>query len=288
MKKKTVSEYIKNKLRFLNPYTLVVLLVVSFFVVSLVKHQKVQLHQQLIKVEVTGQDWTNNYSQFEGYRPPLWLVKDLQIGAYEVSPDGRVVAEIVDIDFFERNEGNAQVFLYVQIETVENFSTGRTVYKGKNIEVGQKIDFHFDSVFIVGQVVDIFDTNYKNQTEEVLVSGVAKAVPNPVAQAIYKGMDIKNPYTGKVYAVVEKSETHQSFVSTLYKNEYTSNINLRTDYTVKDVDMVLRMQVEKLFENYYFSGHQVVRLGEHLSLFFPEVSIILEITDVAEVETVTR
>ncbi|GIK84396.1 MAG: hypothetical protein BroJett025_10180 [Patescibacteria group bacterium] len=288
MKKKTVSEYIKNKLRFLNPYTLVVLLVVSFFVVSLVKHQKVQLHQQLIKVEVTGQDWTNNYSQFEGYRPPLWLVKDLQIGAYEVSPDGRVVAEIVDIDFFERNGGNAQVFLYVQIETVENFSTGRTVYKGKNIEVGQKIDFHFDSVFIVGQVVDIFDTNYKNQTEEVLVSGVAKAVPNPVAQAIYKGMDIKNPYTGKVYAVVEKSETHQSFVSTLYKNEYTSNINLRTDYTVKDVDMVLRMQVEKLFENYYFSGHQVVRLGEHLSLFFPEVSIILEITDVAEVETVTR
>lgn len=288
MKKKTVSEYIKNKLRFLNPYTLVVLLVVSFFVVSLVKHQKVQLHQQLIKVEVTGQDWTNNYSQFEGYRPPLWLVKDLQIGAYEVSPDGRVVAEIVDIDFFERNGGNAQVFLYVQIETVENFSTGRTVYKGKNIEVGQKIDFHFDSVFIVGQVVDIFDTNYKNQTEEVLVSGVAKAVPNPVAQAIYKGMDIKNPYTGKVYAVVEKSETHQSFVSTLYKNEYTSNINLKTDYTVKDVDMVLRMQVEKLFENYYFSGHQVVRLGEHLSLFFPEVSIILEITDVAEVETVTR
>lgn len=284
----TISKHIKKKHNIFTPFLLIVLLAVALLVLSLVKHQKIQINQQVIKMEITGQDWTSNPTQFEGYRPPLWLVKNLSVGAKEIGPDGRVVAEIVDIDYFERNSGNSQVFLYIRIQTVDNFGSGRTIFKGKSVEVGQAIEFHFNNTYVVGQVTDIFDVDYKIKTNELVVSGVFNAVPSTVAESIKPGMQILNPYTGEVYAEIESTRIRESVESTIYKNPYTSTINFRTDYNTKDIEIIVRIQTENIFENHYFSGHQVVRLGESLTLFFPEVKVVLEITDVAEVEIITE
>lgn len=289
MNTQNISKYIKDKLLIFTPISILVLILIAFFIVSVVKHQKILLQHQVIKVEVTGHDWTENSIQYEGFRPPGWLVENIEVGAKEYSPDGRVVAQITDIDYFERTGGNAQVFLTIEIETVDNFSSGRTIYKGMNIEIGKKVDFHFNNTFVVGQIVSINDVGYQNEFETVTVRGIYKGVPTHVASLIKPGMEVVSPFSNRVYALVDKVKQVPTYESVLYKDSFTNNTYWRTDYSVNDLNLELTLLVEKRLGNYYFSGHQVIKVGEKISLFFPEIDISpLEITDVIKTEEVTE
>lgn len=281
MNTQSISKYIKKRLSIITPISILVLASISFFLVSVVKHQKVELQHQVVKVEVSGRDWTDNSIQYEGYRPPNWLVDNIEVGAEELSPEGRVVAKITDIDYFERYGGNAQVFLTIEIETVDNFSSGRTIYKGMDIEVGKKVEFHFNNTYIVGQIVSINDIDYENKFEEILVKGVYRADQEEVAQIINPGMKVVNPFSNKVYAIIDKVQAQQRYESVLYLNNITNSTHWKTDYAVNYMYIEVYLLVEKRLGNYYYSGHQTIKVGENLSLFFPEVTISpMEIRDV--------
>ncbi len=290
MHKKRFVNYFKKKLKLISFFSLFIIILVVFFLISIIKHQKITVQQQVIKVEVTGQDWTGNQSQYTGYRPPNWLVDNLDIGLKEYSPDGRVVAEIVDIDYFERFGGNAQVFLKIKLETVDSFSSGKTVYKGKNIEIGQKVDFHFNQIFLVGQVTEIEDPEIRSSNnKDIIVTGLYRNIPVYLEEEIQEGMQIKNPYTNKVYAQIEKKQSNIASVYLLKDSKYGTSFFLQPEFTLRDVELKLKINVEESMDNYYYSGHQVIKVGENLSLFFPNFNIDpLEIKNVEEIEAITE
>lgn len=273
----------KKKLLIFTPLSVIILLVVAFVVISVVKHQKIQVFTKLIKVEVTGESWKSNYNQFEGYRPPYWFIENLEVGAQELAADGRVIAKVVDIDYYERYGGNAQVFLYVELNTVDNFSFGSLIYKGKSIGIGEEISFSFKDIVVKGQVIDYLEDSSVPTKKPVLVKGTHKSVSNDVAAIMKVGDTITNPYNGKTVAKITSLKVLPSSKSIIYNNPKDSTVSFKTDYTVKDVEVEAVLYAEQHFGNYYYSGHQVLKVGENVSLFFPNFNIggmeIIEVSD---------
>ncbi len=272
---------IKKRFSAITIFSVFILVLVSFGVISLVKHQTIKVQRQYISVEVTGKDWSNNFTQYDGYRPPFWLIKNLQIGAQELAPDGRVVAEIKDIEYYERSGGNAQVFLTVEIETINSFSSGKTVYKGSNIEVGEKIDLHFQNTAIVGQITNISDQVSPNVEEQLLVTGIYRSKPSYIVENLVPGMKIVNPFNNKIYASIESTKVTPSSQVVVSELGSDQRLSFRTDYSLRNLEMKVLLTTQKHLGINYFAGHQVIRVGGNVSLFFNDLLPgSMEITDV--------
>lgn len=284
MNKNVLFKHIKSRLKHLHFFHYFIFFLVLVFLTTLVKHQKITLQKQIIEVEITGKEWTNSYSQYEGYRPPIWLVENLKIGDKEYSPDGRVTAEIIDIDYFERFGGNAEVLLKIEIETVDSFSSGRTTYRGQNIEIGDKIEFHFNRKYLLGQITNIFaDANSADLTKEIKVAGVYKNIPLYLENQIEVGKQVINPFNGKVYATItgKKSTPSKTYLLT---DEKDGLLYLNAVPSLRDIELEVTILVNQRLGQYYFSGHQPIKIGEGIYLFFPEFIIKpLELTHVEEI-----
>jgi len=271
----------------LTPFVLLVTMIISILVISMVKHQKISLQRQTIRIEITGKDWTNNYSLTEGYRAPYWLIEKLEKGIVELSPDGKIIAELLNIEYYERHGGSLQVFLDLEIETVDSFSSGKTIYKGKNIQIGETIEFNLNNTKILGQVTDINDINYQREKEYVIVQGIYRNVPNSLAQKVEVGLQSINPINGNVYSEIINKNVFQSTDKVFYEYPSEGIVHFRTDYSRRDIVLEVRLQVEKHLGQYFYSGNQIVKPGNNLALFFPTVNLkLMEITDVSEITTV--
>lgn len=280
--KKKFSKFWNHKLSYFNPFSVFVLILISLGTIALVKQQKISQLKQVVRVEVVGQNWSNNFTQYNGYRPPFWLVENLNIGSKEVAPDGRTTAEVVDIEYFERYGGNAQMFIIVELEVVNSVSGGSAVYKGGNIEIGETVELHLDNTFVIGQITD---TNYSKddiEFEELLVTGIYNRLEPYAANSIKEGMTVTNPFNGETYATIESVKVYPNTDFVVTDSSQNSVFRLERDYSMKNVEVTLRLVTEKHLGQNFYSGHQLVKIGENIELMFPEVKTgSLEVTNVS-------
>jgi hypothetical protein len=276
------SHNFMKKYETFSPFSVLVILLISLFVISLVKHQEISLKQQTIRIEVVGQNWANNHSELDGYNPPYWLLENLKIGMKDFSPDGRAISEIIDIEYYEGNDGVLRVFLVIRLEVVDSFGSGRTTYKGSNIEAGESIEFHFGGSLLLGQIIN---SNYSKENiniEKLLVTGIYKNISSQAANLINPGIRIVNPFNDDVYASVKRRRIYPSSDNIFYKVNNSSVLRLEVDHSLRNVEVEVELIVEEHLEEYYFAGNQAIRVGEEIFLSFPGLQLgLMEVTNVS-------
>ena len=279
-----ILNYLKLKKVIFSPFSILVLIIVFILIISLVKHQRVSLQRQTIRVEVVGQNWTDN-NKLDVHRPPYWLLENLKIGMKELGPDGRIMSEIIDIEYYEGANSVEHIFLIINLEVVDSFSSGRVTYRGSNIEAGEKIEFHFGRSLLIGQITN---TNYireKLKTEKILVTGVFENISLQAAEKINSGMKIINPFNGNVYASILEKRVYPSSDHIFYKSRDKSVLRLELDNSLRNVEIDIELAVEKHLGKYYFSGNQIVRIGEKIAVVFPDLQLgLMEIKNVSKLD----
>lgn len=278
---KKLSNTLLLKIKTISPLAIFVAVLIATVAVTVVKQQALQLNTKTVKIQVTGKDWTNSFSQYDGFRPPYWLLEKLQVGNKEYGSDGRGIAEILDIEQFERGGGNTETFLVVKLEVTTNKQTKQSFYKGKALETGTEIELHVSDMYLKGQITDANYPQSGYPKKEIVISVLAKDIPSYIADKIEVGSKIHDPYSGLTY-----SEILDKTISPVTGNYILTSgqpFSLQVDNTRKKAEIKVKVLVEEHQGIYYFSGHQVLRVGKQLWLYFPEVDIgSVIITDIID------
>ena len=175
-----------------------ILVVLSFFLAIKYSSQK----DEYIDVEIissAGEWW---YSE---RFPPHWLAESLTIGATEISPSGKKIAEILDLNSYE--EGANRLFLVkVRLLVSKNAKNNTYRFKQQPLLIGSAITILPQNTRLMGNVVTIFDGN--TSAEEKTLNIIVKLYDRYpwFANQIKVGDRYVDPLSNKTQVEVTKKE----------------------------------------------------------------------------------
>jgi hypothetical protein len=256
----------KKKIFGLRVLDIFILLVVASGVVLVVKIFRHKEEWRQIRVEVSGQSWWVGYAE----SPPWWMGDLLKPGLVDKDSGGDKIAEIIEVEDFERGNETSDLYLTIKVRGVFDKSRNQFMFKNRPLEAGSFVEFHFNDVFISGIIIDNdFQKKQKKETCFV-VSGKWSEIAPETASVLEKGMVMKNSASGSEIArlLSFRVDDHQ-----IYTVDSFGRVHLKKNPLLKDIYLDLRITTTLYGDQYYFAGHQKVKVGEWLWVYFPEVDL---------------
>lgn len=282
-----LKQYLKTanlRLKSLTPGELFVLLTVAALLIFAVKFFGLRREYRLIRVEVVGKNWAENFNNY-GYRAPFWMSDKIKIGQQELSKTGRVIATLVDLENYERGGEEAEMYLTLRVETVYNKRMKRYTFKDKYLDVGSAIELNLNNIQIEGQVIDnnVPLENYPHKKFRLVVRGRNR--DSWIYNSIKPGDYMLNRATGKhVVDIVDvKTEEPSGNVAFINKSSYLTFGN-----KAQQKDMILTIDVDAYLQDgrWYFAGHQNLKVGGWIS--FSTNKLLSDGLEVQSVEELTN
>lgn len=279
----SIKKYI-HSLPKLNPLHVGILIVVSFTVIGIVKYFGRKPQWRTVRIQVVGKDWRNIYNSYEGYRPPFWISESIRVGDKEISYTGEGVAEVIDIDQYERESPSYDMYLTVKLKGEVNKKRQKFIYKGNAVEVGAPISLSLNDTALYGQVIDNNVTNGEYIKKYMIVTLRKKNAEPWIAEKVIPNIVQINKYNGTIIAQVLEINTESALSQLLFTQ--TNNPNLFLEKNTRVIDLVVKVKlfVEQHGDLWYFGGHQIVKTGASLWLYFPDVNLAgVEIQNVEDI-----
>ncbi len=257
-------KFIKNKkILGLRLGDLAVLLLVCGLVVLMVKHFKRQDEWKTVKVKISGKEgWFVN--------PPHWLGEALKVGLIEKSVDGETMAEITRIENYERGDEDRDLYLTVRVKGVQNETSGIFSFKSRPLQVGKEVEFNFPQARVSGIVIADENKSEKDSGDWFQVKMRWSDINPWQAEALREGLvmrgDTEREYIAKVIKV--RIEPAKKSVTT-----DRGIVVVGRDPIKKDAVIEMELWAQKHGDEYYFGGHQKLKVGEPLWVYFPEVDV---------------
>lgn len=274
------NQFIK-RLKSLTFFEIFICLTVIALVVFVVKYFGQRVDSKLIRVEVINKSWSENYNPY-GYRTPFWLSDKLKVGQKEYDKSGKVIAEIINIENYERGSEEAEVYLTLKIRTTYQKRLHQHLFKNKPLDLGAAIEIAPDQNVVYGQIVDIdvSPTGYPEKT--FIVTGRGRGVDQYLIDKIKNGETMNDRYSQKPVATIISFQTEKT--SRIFVNQLTDvnqTLGFKLNPNNQDIVVKLEIKASEIDGRWYFAGHQHVKVGGTVYFYGQSINLYgLEIENV--------
>ena len=271
---------VKNKLLKLTVFEVFISISIVVFAVFIVKFFGLKVEHKIIRIEVINKSWGENYNPY-GYRTPFWLSDKLQIGQKEYSKSGKVIAEIIDIDNYERGGEEAEVYLTVKVITKYQKRLHQHFFKNKPLDLGSAIEISPDQNIVYGQIVDNDVTAEGYRNKEFTVTARGRGLSQYIIDSIRIGEIMKNRYHDETIATIVDFYTEKT--TKVYVSDVASKyqyLSFETNPNTQDAIVKFKIKASQIDDRWYFAGHQHIKKGSDLYFYGQDVNLFLEIEDV--------
>lgn len=281
------------RIRNIAPLSVFLLLLVSAGVVFTIKYFGRQPQWRSVRIQVVGKDWNENYTNYNGFRPPFWLTEKIKVGDSEIAIDGKKIAEVINIDEFERVGPESDLYLTLKLYGEVSTRLNKFLYRGRPIEVGAPIDLHLNRVMITGQIIDdhVPATGYPKKT--ISITARLRNADTWIVDALSVGDIMTNRGDGSTLATVKSFNTEPSQSSLLFAQNpyvfsgsaYRTGLFLENNPRLKDLVVRATLNVQSQNGDWFFGGHQKIKVGNSLWLYLSRVNLNgLEIQSVEDAQ----
>ncbi|MFA5025599.1 MAG: hypothetical protein WC503_03780 [Candidatus Shapirobacteria bacterium] len=273
--------WIKNRLKTLSIFEIFVSISIIVLVVFLIKFFGQKVEWKTVRIEVINKSWAENYNPY-GYRTPFWLSDKLKIGQKEYGKSGKVIAEIINIENYERGSEEADVYLTVKLRTTFQKRIQQHIFKNKPLDLGSAIEISPNQNVVYGQIVDIDmpSSGYPKKTFTVTARG--RGIDGYIINNIKVNDVMKNRYDQNVVATITAFHTEKT--TRLYVSELTNNnqtLGFKLNENAKDIVVTFKVTTELIDGRWYFAGHQQIKVGNSIYFYGQNINLYgLEIEDV--------
>jgi len=273
-----------KRIKTIGPIEIFILISVVMAIIFLVKFFGIKKDWVTIKVEVIPRNWAESYSPY-GYRTPFWMSDKLNIGQLEKNSSGKVIAEVIDIEKYERGNEESEVYLIVKVKAQYNKVMGKYLFKGKPLDLGDAIELRLDNIHLFGQIIDKNYplTSYKQK--EIIIVGRWRAQDKWKISQVKSGDIMIDQGAGITIAEVLdiKIEPPTKNMIVLSGLENTGKIEMEDNINKKDAVITLKIKVHKQNNRWYFAGHQKIKIGEVIWVYTNNIDInSLEVQEIKE------
>ncbi len=222
-----------------------------------------------IKLEVTSSQWINNQSQYDG-KAPFWLSEQLEVGQKERTPRGRLVAEIVGLENYERGNDQSEIYLVVELMADYNSKNQSYSFEGTPLATGETMSFVFNNVLVEGQILDhdYPQQGYDQGVFEVQV--LLRDVEPWRIEQLEVGKTMKNRATGEVIAELKDFTLKPSTRAVATDLRADGNLVVTSNKDNRDVEAIFELKAEKVDGHWFFAGHQRLRVGTYIWFYLPQ------------------
>lgn len=261
-----LKQKLSKKIFNINIFDVFVLLIVCFGVIFIVKKFQRKDQWRTIRIQVADPD---GWSGYENRGSMFWLARGLEKGLVEKSSDGEVIAEILEVQDYERGNEKRDLYLIIKVKGFLNKTKNQFVFKSRFLGVASLVEFYFDKVHVLGWVVDEkWDSSDMDLTTFEVKARWENVYPWQ-AEALKKGL-VMNGFGDKQIAELKSFRIENADLVT---TDSLGQVYLRKNPSKRDVYLTFKLSAEKYGDEYYFAGHQKVKVGESLWVYFENVDL---------------
>lgn len=234
---------------------------------------QVRSREQWVKaeVEISASSWWQAYFT----APPYWLGESIKVGDKEFDPQGKVVAEVLEVRAHELSTLQHQeptrkdFYLTLNLRVSKDRRTGKLKFKNQPLEIGGPIELHLTNTYASGLVTFVEGVPDERETKELIIKGVwANTVPWN-AEAIPVGGRMMDGMGNVVAEILEKQiELAEKTVET-----WDGRLVASRDPLKRDIYLKIKLLTKKQGENFYFHEDQKVKIGETLFIQLPGIDV---------------
>lgn len=267
VKKTTTFKKLSKKVKTIKWYETAILFVIGviavFVLLNLKSSQKSEWTRVAVKVQ--GKNWVDDYTNGDGFRPPLWVATDINQGDVELSLSGEEIAKVESADKYD--DGRT-ILLILSLKTSFDPATKQLQFKNRSLLVGGTIELIINNTLSPAEIIDLNPPAGGYQKTHYIVTAKARLLEEVIAKQIKVGDKAYNLGTGEVIAEVLSVNVKQSADDITFDG---TNIHFNTN--LKEVDLKLKLQAQNIKDSWYFSTEQKIKAGYHLFIAFPNYNI---------------
>ncbi len=270
VKKKFTFKF-KKLLTKINVFEILLVILVLLGLVFLMDRTRTSSQWTKVRVKVSSPSWwQGNY-----IAPPYWLGDSLAVGDKDYDSQGRLAAEILNVQKYEfsiitlQDPTRRDVYLYLNMLVSENRKTGKMTFKNKTLEVGGPVELHFNGSLVGGLVTYIDGKNKKGVERELIIEGVWPNTYTWNADAITVGQQAKDEVGNIVAEVLDRR------VELAARTAETAEGGLVAgrDPWRRDVYLKIKLKVLDMGNSFYYAYDKKVKIGEQLFIAFPNIDV---------------
>lgn len=263
------------RIKIVTPLQVFALITVLSVLVIGVKYFGTKEEWLTVRIDVRGQDWTQDFTGGGAYNPPSWLAPVIKRNDAERGLDGRPIATILSIETY--GDIKPTIFLIAKIRVITNKHTHEYSFKNRLIQIGAPIDLSLAQTKIVGQITDLYSPENGYPQKNVIATVRIRNIEPWIVNRITVGDKMLEKSTGGIAADI-LSKTIEDPTSTIFFNNpnYFTNQFLESNPRLKDVVLTVRLKLLKLNEGWRFAGNQILKIGSldsQLRFYFSDYSL---------------
>lgn len=256
-----------KKVKAIKWYEIAILLCIGIVVIFILLNLRSvkKSERTRIAAKIQGKNWADDYSNGDGFKPPLWVTTDINKNDVELSLSGEEIAIVESIDKYD---DNGTVLLILSLKTSLDPATKQLQFKNRALLVGGTLELIINNTLSPAEIIDLNPPVGGYQKATYIVTAKARLLEDIIAKQIKIGDKAYNLGTNEVIAEVMDVKVSQS------TNDITFNgTNIHFNTNLKEVDLKLKIQAQKIKNSWYFATEQKVKAGHHLYVAFPNYNI---------------
>lgn len=262
-------KWIKKRLQTLTMFEIFVAISIVVFTVFIVKFFGQKIEYKIVRIEIINRSWAENYEPY-GYRTPFWLSEKLKVGQKEYEKSGKVVAEIIGIENYERGSEEAEVYLTVKLRTILQKRLHQLFFKDKPLNIGSAIELAPGQNIVYGQVVDMDVPSEGYPQKNFIITTRAREIDKYLIDNTHINDTMYNRYTNEPIANIISFKTE--FPSRIMESSHNSYLQSGNKSTARDVILKFKIKAYQIDNRWYFGGHQQIKVGVQFYFYGQKVN----------------
>lgn len=226
-----------------------------------------------------------------------WFVEKLKPGIKEKNIIGQTMAELIDIKTYsnpnsnQNQNSNSSLILRIKIKTVYTPANNSYTYKGKEVLIGNNLNFYMNNILIEGLVLGINNYNNPNRVKIYAKGQIinidpafpnTEGVPEYIADSIKENEIMKDSLGSPAIEIKKKEVLDAKMVAV---DQY-GNTKLAINPLRKDVYLDLIIYADKIGQYYYLFGDEnfSIIIGNKIPFTTKNNWIFITITNIEKIE----
>jgi len=216
-----------------------------------------------VKLMIGNQDWT-----WDSELPQYWLVDNLYSGMVSYNSFGEKIAEIVDIQSFDKGAYRRYAELDLRIKGFHDQNKDVYFHDYKPLEIGKPLELTFEKYNVKGLITHITQ-GQEHLTEKKIQVELLEREPWE-ASSLSEGMEMRSS-SGTLLAKIDKLDSR---ITSSYKFSDIRGQYIRT-YNPQYRDITIDLSIYTYQSNNvdYFVDRAAVKVGDEIWFQFPKTVI---------------
>ena len=261
--------WLKKRLQTLSIFDIFICVSIITFTIFIVKFFGQKIESKIVRIEIINRSWTENYDQY-GYRTPFWLSDKLKINQKEYDKSGKIIAEIINIENYERGSEEAEVYLTVKLRTTYQKRLHQSFFKEKPLNLGSAIEISPDQNTVFGQIVDN-NVPIKGYPEKTfIITARAREIDKYIVNNTHVDDTMYNRYTNEPVATIIDIKTENT--TRIMDSSHNSYLQTGQKSTAQDIILKLKIKAYQIDNRWYFGGHQQIKVGNPFYFYGQQIN----------------